>query len=120
MGNASQQSMEGVEEDAEDLVSERELFGTDDEEEDFNEKDLFGSEDEAEATGAPADAVPLADAQPPSRAGTEEPDDLDEEDIFGKLSDEEEAGERTETEEMVVRKRPLPPANRSMAALRPP
>jgi len=111
----------------EDDLSEKDLFGTDDEG-GVDEQDLFGSDSEAEAAppgSAPAATVaaivPAQDdvPQPPSRASTMEPSEMDEEDIFGRdLSDDEVADERKELEDVVLRKRPMPSAGRKMAALR--
>jgi RNA polymerase-associated protein LEO1 len=108
--------------DEEDIMSEKDLFGTDDEADGVDEKDLFGSDDEA-APGVPAaqEGVP----QPPSRAesvATAEPSEMDEEDIFGRdLSDDEEGVDmKKEVEDVVLRKRPMPNAGREFAALRMP
>lgn len=102
---------------------ERDLFGTDDEREEgvggLEEKDLFGSDDDADpgaAAGATQDGVP----QPPSR-GTVEPSEMDEDDIFGRdLSDDEGVDDKTGMEEVVLRRRPMPKAERPFVALRMP
>ena len=90
------------------LPDEKDLFGDDEGADGLDYKALFGSDDEAAPTATqPSAAVPLADAQPPSRADTVEPSEMDEEEIFGNdLSDEEGAGQ-TDTQPVVVRRSPM-------------
>eukprot|EP00440_Ansanella_granifera_P044381 gb/GFBE01048103.1/.p1 GENE.gb/GFBE01048103.1/~~gb/GFBE01048103.1/.p1 ORF type:complete len:387 (+),score=93.30 gb/GFBE01048103.1/:1-1161(+) len=99
----------------EDDVSEKDLFGSEDDGEELDEAELFGSGDEGEAArpagddaGEPAAATPLP---PPSEIS-----EMDERDIFGDVSDEDDEPEKEE--DCVILMRPAPPPDRAFVSLR--
>eukprot|EP00933_Yihiella_yeosuensis_P062843 TRINITY_DN65849_c0_g1_i1.p1 TRINITY_DN65849_c0_g1~~TRINITY_DN65849_c0_g1_i1.p1 ORF type:complete len:407 (+),score=110.96 TRINITY_DN65849_c0_g1_i1:114-1223(+) len=107
-GGAADAAEPAKDADADDM-SERDLFGSEEEGEDIDEKELFGSEEEGEQD---KDKLPPKSPLYPAS----EVSQMDEAEIFGDVSDEDEEPEKVE--DVVLLRRPAPPTEREFVAFR--